>query len=121
VPGERATIASVFLNRLKANMPLQADPTVQFALRPSHVATTSGYWKPVLAGSDLQIESPYNTYRIRGLPPGPICSPGLAAIHAVVDAPTTDFLYFVARSDGSHLFGKTLAEHNSNVARVGAR
>jgi UPF0755 protein len=118
---ERPTIASVFLNRMKANMPLQADPTVQFALRPNNATVPDGlYWKPVLSRGDLQTESPYNTYRVRGLPPGPICSPGLAAIHAVVDAPTTDFLYFVARQDGSHLFGRTLAEHDANVQRVGA-
>jgi UPF0755 protein len=121
VAAERPTIASVFLNRLKANMPLQADPTVQFSLRPGHAAVAGGYWPAPLSRSDLATESPYNTYRVRGLPPGPICSPGLASIHAVVDAPTTDFLYFVARQDGSHLFGRTLAEHEANVARVGSR
>jgi UPF0755 protein len=120
VATERPTIASVFLNRMKANMPLQADPTVQFALRPGHDAAAGRYWPATLSRSDLATESPYNTYRVRGLPPGPICSPGLASIHAVVDAPTTDFLYFVARQDGSHLFARTLAEHDANVARVGA-
>jgi UPF0755 protein len=121
VATERPTIASVFLNRMKANMPLQADPTVQFALRPSHAPAPGGaYWKAGLTQADLQTDSPYNTYRVRGLPPGPICSPGLASIHAVVDAPTTEFLYFVARQDGSHLFARTLGEHNANVARVGS-
>lgn len=121
MPAERPTIASVFLNRMKANMQLQADPTVQFSLRPGNAPVAGGaYWKAALSRADLTTESPYNTYRVRGLPPGPICNPGLAAIHAVVDAPATDFLYFVARADGSHLFARTLAEHDANVARVGA-
>ncbi|HEY3081701.1 MAG TPA: endolytic transglycosylase MltG [Chloroflexota bacterium] len=118
VPSEQPTIASVYLNRLKQGLMLQADPTVQFALRPGNESAPA-YWKQSLAGSDLAVESPYNTYRVKGLPPGPICSPGLAAIHAVVDAPATDLLYFVARPDGSHVFARTLAEHNQNVARSG--
>ena len=121
VATERPTIASVFLNRMKANMQLQADPTVQYALHPSHAPVPVGaYWKAALTRGDLATESQYNTYRVRGLPPGPICSPGLAAIHAVVDAPATEFLYFVARQDGSHLFARTLAEHDANVARTGS-
>lgn len=120
VPSERATIAGVFLNRLKRNMPLQADPTVQFALRPGNEPAPDGlYWKRVLTATDLKVDSPYNTYVRRGLPPGPICSPGLAAIQAVVAAPTSDFLYFVAKPDGTHAFAKTLAEHNQNVAKYG--
>ncbi|HEV8638780.1 MAG TPA: endolytic transglycosylase MltG [Chloroflexota bacterium] len=120
LPAERPTIASVYLNRMKQGLMLQADPTVQFALRPGNEAAPGGvYWKQDLTSSDLAVESPYNTYRAKGLPPGPICSPGLAAIHAVIDAPTTDLLYFVARPDGSHIFARTLAEHNQNVARVG--
>jgi UPF0755 protein len=118
VASERPTIAAVYLNRLKQGLMLQADPTVQFALWPDNEPSSS-YWKPGLTRSDLAVESRYNTYRVRGLPPGPICSPGLAAIHAVVDAPPTDLLYFVARPDGSHLFARTLAEHNQNVARSG--
>jgi UPF0755 protein len=122
MPSERPTIASVYLNRLKQGLMLQADPTVQFALRPGNEPRPDGvYWKPGLTGSDLQVASAYNTYRVRGLPPGPICSPGLASIHAVIDAPSTDLLYFVARSDGSHVFARTLAEHNQNVARLGGR
>ena len=122
VPSERPTIASVFLNRLKNNMPLQADPTIQFALRPTNEQSPDGlYWKRVLTATDLKVDSPYNTYTRRGLPPGPICSPGLAAIQAVVDAPPTELLYFVAKPDGSHAFARTLAEHNQNVAKYGGR
>lgn len=122
VPSERPTIAAVFLNRLKQNMPLQADPTVQFAIRPTNDPSPDGlYWKRALTAGDLRVDSPYNTYARRGLPPGPICSPGLAALQAVVDAPPTELLYFVARPDGSHAFARTLAEHNENVARFGGR
>jgi UPF0755 protein len=122
VGSERSLIAAVYLNRLKRDMLMQADPTVQFALRPTNVQPADGaYWKVGLTNTDLQTDSPYNTYRRKGLPPGPICSPGLESIQAVLDAGTTDMLYFVARSDGSHLFAATLAEHNANVAKVGGR
>jgi UPF0755 protein len=122
VPGERTLIAAVYLNRLRQSMPLQADPTVQYALHPSNAsAGEDGYWKSALTALDLRVESPYNTYQRRGLPPGPICSPGLGSIDAVLDAGPSDLLYFVARPDGSHLFAATLAEHNANVARVSGR
>ncbi|TAK22500.1 MAG: endolytic transglycosylase MltG [Chloroflexota bacterium] len=116
---ERPLIAAVFLARLRQNMPLQADPTVQYAVQPGpDPAPTGAYWKRDLSAADLATDSPYNTYRVRGLPPGPIANPGLASITAVVDAPSTDLLYFVARPDGTHLFARTLAEHNTNVARA---
>lgn len=119
VPSERPTIAAVFLNRLRQGMPLQADPTVQFALRPTNAPSPGGsYWKAELSSTDLRIASPYNTYQNRGLPPGPICSPGIDAIRAVAEAEPSDLLYFVARPDGSHAFARTLAEHNANVAKV---
>lgn len=122
VPTERPTIAGVFLNRLRRDIPLQADPTVQFALRPTNDPPPDGlYWKRVLTATDLKVDSPYNTYARKGLPPGPICSPGLAAIQAVVDAPASDFLYFVAKPDATHAFAKTLTEHNQNVAKYGGR
>jgi UPF0755 protein len=122
MPAERPLIAAVYLNRMRQNMLLQADPTVQFAIRPGLAPVPGGdYWKTVLSGTDLRTDSPYNTYQQRGLPPGPICSPGLASIQAVLDAGQSDLLYFVAKSDGSHLFAATLAEHNANVAKVGAR
>jgi UPF0755 protein len=122
LPGERTLIAAVYLNRLRQNMLLQADPTVQYALHPSSAgAGEAGYWKSVLTGADLRVDSPYNTYQRRGLPPGPICSPGLGSIDAVLDAGPSDLLYFVARPDGSHLFATTLAEHTANVAKAGGQ
>jgi UPF0755 protein len=121
VPSERATIASVYLNRLAKDMPLQADPTVQYAVatRDGAAAAKYDYWRN-LSPDDLSIDSPYNTYAHTGLPPGPICNPGEASIRAVLQPAQTDFLYFVAKTDGSgtHLFAKTLDEHNANVARV---
>jgi UPF0755 protein len=121
-PSERPTIASVYLNRLAASMPLQADPTVQYAIatRDGPAAGAYGYWKSQLTPADLQVGSPFNTYQVAGLPPGPICNPGEASIRAVLQPASTDFLYFVARTDGSgtHLFARTLDEHNANVARV---
>jgi UPF0755 protein len=122
VASERPTIASVYLNRLAAKLPLQADPTVQYALasRDGPRAATYNYWKTDLTPADLQIDSPYNTYRSPGLPPGPICNPGEQSIRAVLQPAKTDYLYFVATTDGSgeHLFARTLDEHNANVARV---
>jgi UPF0755 protein len=123
VPDERATIASVYLNRLAQNMPLQADPTVQYAVatRDGAAASAYDYWRALTPG-DLTIDSPYNTYVHMGLPPGPICNPGEASIRAVLQPAQTDYLYFVAQTDGSgtHLFARTLDEHNANVAKVGA-
>jgi UPF0755 protein len=119
-PSERPIIASVFLNRLKQGMPLGADPTVQFALAadPASVAQ-NGWWKQALTLDDLKIDSPYNTYVAAGLPPGPICDPGLDAITAVAHPAATDYLYFVAKGDGSgtHAFAATLAEHEANIAK----
>jgi UPF0755 protein len=123
VPSERPTIASVYLNRLAENMPLQADPTVQYAVatRDGAAAAAYDYWR-TLTPDDLSIASPYNTYAHTGLPPGPICNPGEASIHAVLQPADTDYLYFVAKNDGSgsHLFARTLDEHNANVAKMSA-
>ncbi len=123
VPSERAMIASVYLNRLAQNMPLQADPTVQYAVatRDGSAAEAYDYWR-TLTPDDLTIASPYNTYEHTGLPPGPICNPGEASIQAVLQPAQTDYLYFVANNDGSgtHLFARTLDEHNANVAKVNA-
>jgi UPF0755 protein len=121
-PEERPTVAAVFRNRLRAGIGLQADPTVQFALTqgPRGAASIAefGYWKQMLTPSDLRIDSPYNTYLLPGLPPGPIANPGLGAIEAVVRPAGADFLYFVAAPscDRKHLFATTLDEHNENVA-----
>jgi UPF0755 protein len=115
---EQPVIASVFLNRLKEDMPLQADPTVQYALASADPPTgDASWWKSGLTEDDLGVESPYNTYLHRGLPPGPIANPGIDAIEAVLHPAATDYLYFVAKGDGSHAFAATLAEHNANVER----
>ncbi len=119
VPDERPTIASVFLNRLAQGLPLQADPTVQYALgsNPASVAQF-GYWKQGLTLADLAVDSPYNTYENIGLPPGPIANPGLDSILAVLQPADTDYLFFVARPDGSHVFARTLEEHRQNVCEI---
>jgi UPF0755 protein len=123
-PSERAIIASVYMNRLIEAMPLQADPTVQYAVatRDGPAAVAYGYWRD-LTPVDLQISSPYNTYLNGGLPPAPICNPGEASIRAVLQPAKTEYLYFVAKTDGSgtHLFARTLDEHNANISRVSAR
>jgi UPF0755 protein len=101
---------------MKVGIALQADPTVQFALAndPQNVAKY-GYWKKALSLADLEIDSPYNTYKNSGLPPGPIACPGLDSIRAVVRPARTNYLFFVAKGDGSHVFAETLEEHLRNV------
>jgi len=99
---ERTTISAVYHNRLKKKMRLQADPTVQYALPDGPRR---------LFNKDYEFNSPYNTYRNRGLPPGPIQSPGAASLAAAVNPADVEYLYFVARGDGSHIFTKTAAEH----------
>jgi len=116
VPEERAVIASVYLNRLKAGMRLQADPTTQYA-----VGVSGAWWKRGLSKTDLRDPSPYNTYAHERLPPGPICSPGIASIQAVAQPARTEYLYFVARGDGSHAFATTYAEHEANIRRYQGR
>ncbi len=106
---ERPTIAGVYTNRLERGIALYADPTVIFALR------RAGRWDGNIRKPDLQIDSPYNTYRYPGLPPGPICSPGAASLLAALHPADVPYIYFVSRNDGSHVFATTLAEHNRNV------
>lgn len=119
VPSERPLVAGVFYNRLREGMLLQTDPTVQYAVASSQQDSQKryGWWKTALTKEDLAIDSPYNTYLHPGLPPGPICNPGLASLKAAVEPVATDYLYFVAKQDGTHAFAKTLDEHNDNVAR----
>ena len=119
VAEERPVIAGVFLNRLERGMLLQADPTVQYALGNDPASVQQfGYWKRELTKADLAVDSPYNTYRNLGLPPGPIANPGLASILAVLEPVETSYLYFVARPDGSHAFAETLEEHNRNIREI---
>jgi UPF0755 protein len=106
---ERAIVAAVYRNRLRVRMGLQCDPTVIYALE------RRGRFNGNLTRADLSIDSPYNTYRYAGLPPGPIAAPGRAALEAAVRPAQVDYLYFVSRNDGSHAFAASLAEHNRNV------
>ena len=108
-PMERPLVASVYENRLRVGMALQCDPTVIYALE------LAGRYDGNIRREDLMVDSPYNTYRYPGLPPGPIASPGRASLDAVVHPADSDYLYFVSRNDGSHVFAKTLAEHARNV------
>ena len=106
---ERPLVAAVYRNRLKLRMGMQADPTVIYALQKA------GKYSGNLSRESLQFDSPYNTYKYAGLPPGPIAAPGKASLQAAAKPADVDFLYFVSKNDGSHVFASTLAEHNKNV------
>jgi UPF0755 protein len=106
---ERPIVSAVYRNRLRIGMGMQADPTVVYALQKA------GRYDGNIRREDLSIDSPYNTYRYPGLPPGPIASPGKASLEAALRPADVDFLYFVSRNDGSHVFAETLVEHNRNV------
>jgi UPF0755 protein len=108
-PEERPLVAAVYTNRLKIGMALQCDPTVIYALERAH------RYDGNLTRENLQFDSPYNTYRYPGLPPGPIANPGRASLEAVARPADVPYLYFVSRGDGSHAFASTLEEHNRNV------
>jgi len=115
-PDERARIAGVYIDRLRIDMPLQADPTVIYGL-------TDGGRKPlghVLGHDDLLVDTPYNTYKFKGLPPTPICNPGEAALAAAVHPDLRGELYFVADGNGGHRFAKTLAQQDKNIAELRA-
>jgi UPF0755 protein len=112
-PDEHGRVASVFLNRLRQGMPLQSDPTVIYALSDG-----KGTLDRRLLRADWKLAHPYNTYHITGLPPTPIANPGRAALRAVLQPPQTDDLYFVADGKGGHVFARTLAQHNRNVAAL---
>jgi UPF0755 protein len=111
-PEERPLIAAVFLNRLKRRMRLESDPTVIYGIKG---------FDGNLTRKDLKASTPYNTYQIRGLPPGPIASPGRASIEAVLYPSEEPYLYFVSKNDGSHHFSCTLSEHNAMVDRYQRR
>jgi UPF0755 protein len=110
VSREAPLVSAVFWNRLRIGMPLQSDPTVQFAMeRP----------QKKLYYSDLALDSPYNTYKYRGLPPGPIASPGRSSIKAALEPAEVDYLYFVAKGDGTHAFSRTFQQHRAARTRYG--
>jgi UPF0755 protein len=108
-PEERPVVSAVYHNRLRIRMALYCDPTVIYALE------RAGRYTGDLTREDLQFDSPYNTYRYAGLPPGPIAAPGRAALEAAANPADASYLYFVSRNDGSHVFANTLDEHNRNV------
>jgi len=108
-PEERPLVAAVYSNRLRIGMPLQCDPTVIYALERAN------RYNGNLTRENMQIDSPYNTYRYPGLPPGPIANPGRASLEAAAHPADVPYLYFVARGDGSHVFATSLEEHNRNV------
>jgi UPF0755 protein len=108
-PDERPVVAAVYRNRMKIGMAMQADPTIVYALEKAH------RYDGNIRRDDLSLDSPYNTYRHPGLPPGPIASPGQASLEAALNPADVAYLYFVSRNDGSHAFAASLAEHNRNV------
>ena len=108
---ERPLVAAVYATRLRIGMPMQCDPTVIYGLMKA------GRYDGNIHKDDLSFDSPYNTYRYPGLPPGPIASPGRASLEAAVHPADADYLYFVSRNDGSHEFARTLEEHNQNVQK----
>jgi len=110
-PEERPIVAAVYRNRMKIGMPMQADPTVVYALSKAR------RYDGNIRREDLSLDSPYNTYKYPGLPPGPIASPGKASLEAALMPADVPYLYFVSRNDGSHVFAETLDEHNANVRK----
>jgi len=114
-PEERPLVAAAYANRLRIGMGLQCDPTVIYALQ------RAGRYTGNLRREDLTFDSPYNTYRYPGLPPGPIAAPGKASLEAAAHPAAADYLYFVSRNDGSHEFARRLGEHNRNVQKYQIR
>jgi len=107
--------ASVILNRLSLGMKLDIDATVQYAL--GYQAKEKTWWKKELTTEDLEIDSPYNTYKYAGLPPTPIANPGLSVMEAVINAPENEYLYYIADKQGKSHFAKTFEEHAANISK----
>lgn len=114
---DRPLVASVILNRLNAGMALQIDATVEYAL--GYQKDEKNWWKRDLTANDIKLSSPYNTYENAGLPPTPISNPGVDAISAVINAPQTNYLYYISDKTGHNHYAKTLAEHNANIIKYG--
>jgi UPF0755 protein len=114
---DRPIISSVIHNRLNIGMPLQIDATVQYAL--GYDAGEQTWWKKNLTVTDLKIDSPYNTYIVTGLPPGPIASPGLAVLKAAANPADTDYIFYITDKNGENHYAKTNAQHNANIKKYG--
>lgn len=108
---ERPVVAGILLNRVNAGMPLQVDASVQYA-----VGTSKNWW-PILTETDLKVNSPYNTYKFAGLPPGPIANPGLSSLEAAANPTANDYFYYIHDTSGQIHYAKTLEEHNANVLK----
>ncbi|MCL4387469.1 endolytic transglycosylase MltG, partial [Patescibacteria group bacterium] len=112
---DRPLVASVILNRFNIGMKLDIDATIQYAL--GYQEDEKRWWKKSLTLDDIKLNSPYNTYRVSGLPPTPISNPGLASLQAVVNPSDTNYLYYITDSKGINHYGKTLEEHNANIQK----
>lgn len=112
---DRPLVASVIINRLKIGMKLDVDATVQYAL--GYQSAEKSWWKKELTIEDIGTNLPFNTYNNPGLPPTPICNPGLAVIKAVIEAPDTDYLYYISDREGNNHYAKTIEEHNANISK----
>jgi len=116
-PEDRPLVASVIYNRLKKSMPLQIDATVQYTL--GYQPAEKSWWKKNVTSDDLKIDSFYNTYKNQGLPPAPICNPGLPALQAAIKPAVTGYIYYISDKTGHLHFSKTLEEHNGDIAKYG--
>ncbi len=116
-PQDRPLVASVIFNRISSGMPLQVDATVQYAL--GYQAGQNSWWKKAVTLDDLKIDSPYNTYLNTGLPPGPISNPGLEALKAVINAPQTNYVYYVSDSSGNTHYEVTSDQHDADIKKYG--
>ncbi|HVF69338.1 MAG TPA: endolytic transglycosylase MltG [Xanthomonadales bacterium] len=114
---DRPLVASVMLNRLRIDMPLQIDATVQYAL--GYQASEKDWWKKDLTFRDLEITSPYNTYTNPGLPPGPIANPGYEVLNAVANPAQTNYIFYISDKSGNNHYARTLDEHNANIKKYG--